>query len=342
MPSAESLRWAASVLDGFDPAVSPAPHRLPGAGSDRILARLFLSAGTVVLAENRLPATEGPNENDSFVYLSGHLRERGLPAPKVLAYGREEGVYLMEDLGDDDLYGKVRAGLSEGELRDLYREAVRLLSLMQTGGKEGFDTSRIHSPPRYDRDLMVTGESGYFRREFLEHFLGLQVPDGLDREFEKLADQAGGAGADFFLHRDFQSMNMKLREGKLWVIDFQGGRLGPPQYDLAALLFDPYVELPRELRDELVSSYLEDFLRRSGMDRSRFLDDFPSVAVHRSMQALGAYAFLGRRKGRERFLSFIPAGLRLLEEAAGLLQSTEFPLLHRVIAEAGERVEQGE
>lgn len=342
MPSNRSLRWAASVLDGFDPATSPAPHRLPGAGSDRILARLFLFAGTVVLVENPLSSAEGPNENDSFVYLSGHLRDRELPVPKVIAYGREEGAYLMEDLGDDDLYGKVRAGLSEGEVRDLYREAVRLLSLLQIRGREGFDTGRTHSPARYDRDLMVTGESGYFRREFLEHFLGLPVPDGLDREFEKLAGQAGRAGADFFLHRDFQSMNLKLREGKLWVIDFQGGRLGPPQYDLAALLFDPYVELPRELRGELVSSYLEDFLRRSGMDRSRFLDDFPSVAVHRSMQVLGAYAFLGTRKGRDSFLSFIPAGLRLLEEAIRLLPATEFPLLRRIVAAAGERVEQGE
>jgi aminoglycoside/choline kinase family phosphotransferase len=342
MPSSESLRWAASVLDDFDPATSPAPHRLPGAGSDRILARLFRSAGSVVLAENPSSLTEGPNENDSFVYLSGHLLERGLPVPKVLAYGREAGAYLMEDLGDDDLYGKVRAGLTEGELRDLYREAVRLLSHMQIDGREGFDASRTHSPARYDRHLMLAGEAGYFRREFLENFLGLQVPDGLEGEFARLADRAGRAGADFFLHRDFQSMNLKLREGKLWIIDFQGGRLGPPQYDLAALLLDPYVELPRELRGELMSSYLEDFLRRSGLDRSRYLDDFPFVAVHRSMQALGAYAFLGATRGRERFLSFIPAGLRLLQETVRLLPATEYPFLHRVAEEAGERVEQGE
>jgi len=342
MPSTESLRWAASVLDDFDPATSPAPHRLPEAGSDRILARLFRSAGTVVLAENPPSSAEGPNENDSFVYLSGHLLERGLPVPKVLAYGREEGAYLMEDLGDDDLYGKVRAGLTEGELHELYREAVRLLSRLQVDGSVGFDSARTHSPPFYDRELMLTGESGYFQREFLEHFLGLQVPEGLDGEFGKLAGQAVAAGTDYFLHRDFQSMNLKLREGQLWIIDFQGARLGPPQYDVAALLYDPYVELPRELRDELLSSYLEDFLRRSSTDRAGFLGNFPAVAVHRSMQALGAYAFLGTRRGRSRFLSFIPAGVRCLTDAARLLPAAEFPLLHRVIDEAGERVEQGE
>jgi len=337
MPSADTLRWAASVLDDFDPSSSPAPHRLPGAGSDRILARLFLSAGTVVLVENPRPAGEGPNENDSFVYLSRHLRDRGLPVPKVIAYGREQGAYLMEDLGDDDLYGKIRAGLSHSELLDLYREGVRLLSLMQVKGSEGFDPARTHSPARYDRDLMITRESGYFRKELLERHLGLHVPDGLGEEFERLAGRASEAGADFFLHRDFQSMNLKLREGTLWVIDFQGGRLGPPQYDLAALLYDPYVDLPHELREELMSTYLEDFLRRSGMDRARFIGDYPFVAAHRSMQALGAYAFLGNRKGRSDFLAFIPAGLQLLGEVHRLLPSAEFPLLGRVVDEAKER-----
>jgi aminoglycoside/choline kinase family phosphotransferase len=133
-------------------------------------------------------------------------------------------------------------------------------------------------------------------------------------------------------------MNLKLREGRLWVIDFQGGRFGPPQYDLASLLFDPYVELPRELREELLSSYLEDFRRRTGMDRSRFLVHFPFVALHRSMQALGAYAFLGRQKGREKFLSFLPAGVRQLEEVLGLVPAADFPRLRRVAAEAKERV----
>lgn len=338
MPSGDAVRWAASVLDDYDPSTFPAPHRLPGAGSDRVLARLFLSAGTVVLGENPRPPEESPNENDSFVYLSRHLRERDLPVPAVFAYSREKGTFLMEDLGDDDLYGKIRAGLSDTDLRDLYREGVRLLSLMQVRGAEGFDPARTHSPARYDRRLMLIWESGYFRREFLEGRLGLTPPAGLEEEFGRLADLAGQAGADFFLHRDFQSMNLKLREGRLWVIDFQGGRLGPPQYDLAALLFDPYVELPRELREELVSSYLEDFLRRTGADRSHFLKHFPFVALHRSMQALGAYAFLGRQKGRAVFLDFIPPGVLRLEEVLRLLPAAEFPYLRRVVGEAKDRV----
>ncbi len=340
MPSAEALRWAATVLEEYDPATAPAPHRLPGTGSDRVLARLFLSAGTVVLVENPRPDGEHPDENDSFVYLSRHLRGHGLPVPRVIAYNPGKGAYLMEDLGDDDLYGKVRVGITDGELRELYREGITLLSAMQVEGREGFDPARTHSPPSYDRDLMLTGESGYFRREFLENHLGLGVQtESLQKEFEKLARRAERAGKDFFLHRDFQSMNLKLREGQLWIIDFQGARFGPPQYDLAAFLFDPYVELPAELREEMMECYLVDLVGRTGIDHDRFLEDFPFVAAHRLMQALGAYAFLGHRRGKKDFLSFVPAGLRLLGEVCRRLPAAEFPVLGRTIAAARERAE---
>jgi aminoglycoside/choline kinase family phosphotransferase len=337
MPSDDLLQWAASACPEYDPAVAPAPHRLPAAGSDRRLYRLFLPAGTLLLVANPCPPSEGPNENDSFVYVANHLRDRDLPAPEVHAYDRELGAYLIDDLDDDDLYGKVRIGLSDRELRDLYRKGIALLARMQVAAAEGLDTGKLHSPPRYDRELMRAGESGYFQREFLEHHLGFSpASELLLGEYELLADRAARAGADFFLHRDYQSTNLKLYSGELWVIDFQGARLGPPQYDLAAFLFDPYVELPAELREELMAEYLEDYLRRTALDRARFLDDFPTVALHRLMQALGAYAFLGRQPGKNDFLAFIPPALRLIDEVYRLLPAGEYPAIGRILAAARE------
>jgi hypothetical protein len=341
MPSEDTLKWAAKALPNFDPAVAPAPHRLPGAGSDRKLFRLFLPAGTIVLVEHPLPTEEQPNENDSFVYLSSHLRSHSLPAARVHAYSRELGAYLMDDLDDDDLFGKVKIGLSEGELQALYRDGVSLLARMQVDAVGGLDTSRLHSPPRYDRELMLRWESGYFRRELLEDLLGVPPSGpGLEEEFGNLADGAAAAGADFFLHRDFQSRNLKHYAGELWIIDFQGARLGPAQYDFASFLLDPYVELPGELREELTALYLEKFLGRSGVDREHFLATLPYVAAHRLMQALGAYAFLGGKKGKGDFLQFITPAFRLLREAHGTLPSGRFPLLDRIIGQAQDRWEE--
>lgn len=343
MTGPEALRWAASVLPAFDPASSPPPRDLPGAGSERRLSRLFLPGASVILVENPLPPSPGPDENDSFVYLSAHLRERGLPVPEVLAYHRETGVYLMEDLGDEDLFQAVAGGLPEKGLRRLYGEAVLLLARMQVRGREGFDPGRCHSPSRYDRDLMLNWESGYFHRELLAGHLGLGPPaPALAGEYRRLAARAEEAGADFFLHRDFQSMNLKVRDGRLWIIDFQGARLGPPQYDLAALLYDPYVDLPERLREALLEEYLEAFLPQSGLARGLFLSCFPAVAAHRLMQALGAFAFLGLRRGKPRFLAFIPAALRLLGEILRRLPSDETVALREHVSLARERYEGGE
>ena len=106
------------------------------------------------------------------------------------------------------------------------------------------------------------------------------------------------------------------------------------------MLFDPYVELPRALREELLSNYLARFLPLAGYGRADFLDAFPYVAAHRLMQALGAYAFLGGRRGKEGFLKFISPGLRLLREVLDTLPAGAFPALDRVAGEARERWEE--
>lgn len=340
MPKPEISEWITSSIAGYHPGEAPEPQPLAGSGSDRRLTRLFPPGGSLILVENPCSLRPEPNENDSFVYLAGHLRDSGFPVPEIYAYHRELGVYLMEDLGDDDLFGRVRSVVSEEELAELYREGVSLLARLQSGALKGFDPGRCHSPERYDRTLMLNGESGYFHRELLAAALDLPILSaGLAAEFARLADRASEAGADFFLHRDFQSMNLKLHHGRLWIIDFQGARLGPPQYDLAGLLLDPYVELPGEFRREMMEEYLRHFLPRTGIDRGRFLEAFTPVAAHRLMQALGAYGYLGLTRGKREFLAFVPAGLRLLGEVCRLLPPGEFPELLGVIDLALDRWE---
>jgi hypothetical protein len=176
-------------------------------------------------------------------------------------------------------------------------------------------------------------ESGYFVRELIVGHLGLAVPEGLDGELGRLAGRAAEAGADYLLHRDYQSQNLKLHRGRIVVIDFQGARLGPPQYDLAALLLDPYADLPQQLRTELRAHYLDAFAARTGADRGAFNALFPAVAAHRLMQALGAYAFLGLRRGKPAFLAHVPAALRLLGETLAPLAG-HAPLLTALVAAA--------
>jgi aminoglycoside/choline kinase family phosphotransferase len=205
-------------------------------------------------------------------------------------------------------------------------------------GARDFNPRRTHNPPRYDVRLMRRWESGYFVRELLAWHLGIEPPGALDGELDRLAARAAEAGAEHLLHRDYQSQNLKLHLGRLAVIDFQGARLGPPQYDLAALLYDPYADLPTGLRGKLLEHYLDVFTGRTGEDRGRLLEHFPAVAAHRLLQALGAYAFLGGRRGKMAFLAHIPVALRLLGEVLGRLPPADIQHLAAVVRTAERRV----
>lgn len=336
MSSPEALVWARRSFPGLDPSRVCA---LPAAGSSRALTRLFHTGGTLVLVENPGLPTDAPNENDSFVYLAAHLGARGVPVPGVLAYKRSRGWLLIEDLGDLDLMAEARRALDAGTREDRallatrYREALAILVRLQVEGAAGFDPRRTYNPPRYDVALMREWEAGYFLRELIAGHLALTPPAGLDTELARLAERAAEAGSGLLLHRDFQSQNLKIHLGGLCVIDFQGARFGPPQYDLAALLLDPYVALPADLRAELFESYLVAFASRTGEDPQRFAALFPAVAAHRLMQALGAYGFLGNRRGKPAFLAHIPAALRLLAETLRPV-AAETPLLSALVTAA--------
>ena len=185
----------------------------------------------------------------------------------------------------------------------------------------------VHRPFLWEREL------GYFVRAFLQGYLGLEVEiDELAPDFERLLTRALIAAPNFFLHRDFQSRNLMIKNGRLRVIDFQGGRLGPLGYDVASLLIDPYVNLSPAWQEELLGHYLDLLQERlPGVDREAFTGQYRHLALCRNLQILGAFGYLTRVKQKANFARYIPtavAGLRRrLAEREG-----EFPLLEQVVA----------
>jgi aminoglycoside/choline kinase family phosphotransferase len=157
-------------------------------------------------------------------------------------------------------------------------------------------------------------ECRYFVWAFVQKYLGLAVDEALLRpDFERLLTGACSEEAPFFLHRDFQSKNLFVQGKHLRVLDFQGGRLGPLGYDLAALLIDPYVNLSPARQEELLSLYQDLLEQRHSVDRQSFRDQYEHLALCRNLQILGAFGFLTRVKGKSQFARYIPgavAGLR--------------------------------
>ena len=289
-------------------------ERITGHGSDRRFWRMEAGDwGAVAMVSP--PEDE---EFDRFVAIAGFLESRNLSGPALLSVTRADHSVLMEDLGPDNLFFLVQShGLESEPVAGAYRRTVDHLLELQSAT----ETARSQCPFAVDRCLdydALRWETDYFREYFLAGHLGLKPVDlkGLDGEFHALAE-AVAAQPRVLIHRDFQSQNIHLQEGRIRLVDFQGMRMGPLTYDLMSLLLDPYVALPVELRAELLDRFAaaSSGTFSTGDIRAMSL----AAGLQRIMQALGAYGFLGHVKGKRAFLDHIPAGLTVLREILGEL-----------------------
>ncbi|MCA9728302.1 MAG: phosphotransferase, partial [Candidatus Eisenbacteria bacterium] len=301
------------------PGASTAPERprlslLHGDGSRRRIVRVLRADASAILVWNppmplppNYPARTGPgipDENESFCYVRDHLAGLGIHVPRIDAFDRARGLLLMEDLGSTRLADLPEQRPEEREAA--YEQAIDLLVLLQSPAEVSFDPERTFNLA-YDSAFVRRYELEYFQREMVEGRAGLPTAEaGLRAEYDAIA-QHTQAGSRVLMHRDFQSRNLMVTRRGLALIDFQGARPGPPGYDLASLLWDPYVELG-DLRERLLQRYL----RRTGRETAEaesFRAELRPVAIARLLQALGAFAFLGGRLGKAGFLEHAPRAL---------------------------------
>ncbi|MBU2550382.1 MAG: phosphotransferase [Proteobacteria bacterium] len=323
-------RWPAAgrAPDG------PTWERMSGDGSDRVFWRVGADRESAVLVR-------GPDraENRAYERIGRHLWRRDLQTPEFYAVDQSAGLFLIEDLGRTALFD-VAGSADRVELERTYREVVRLLAAFHRRGLDGFDPEWCYQTRNYDRALIIERETGYFISAFVEGWLGMSRPDpGLDEEFGRLAEAALSGMETVLMHRDFQSRNVMIRNGHPRLVDFQGARLGPPGYDLASLIYDPYVGLGSDLRGELIERYVEERAPDGLLDRRTFERSLPALAACRLMQALGAYGHLGRVKGKPFFTQHIPSAVAGLE---GLFASGSLdflPGLGRLVRSIARRIE---
>jgi hypothetical protein len=325
---------------------------LQGDGSTRRIVRAVRGAQSRILvlpaapdpsADSIYPRRDGPaipDEAATFAYLAEHLERLGVPVPHIYALDAESRVLLLEDLGDTLVYDQVLAsgvsapgggpdgdatfpGGSVAALRGTYEEALEILRRMQAQPSEPFDPART-SNPDYDEEFILRFEAGYFLREMVRGHCRIEPTDsaGLEADCARAAHEALSGAPRVFMHRDYQSRNLMRAPRGLVVIDFQGARLGPPEYDLAALVLDPYADLPENLRVDLVERFLDNATRAPG-ERTAARHRFRACGINRMLQALGAFGYLGGRLGKPGFLEHAPAALLRL----GALAKNEYPHL---------------
>jgi aminoglycoside/choline kinase family phosphotransferase len=323
---------------------------MKGGGSSRLMTRVFPdgpSGATFVLVENSEPQTfgKGIDENESFQRIGSWLKGAGGFGPEMIDFDLAGKRYILEDLGDTHLLDFVRNARhtpdSDSTIQLAYQEILQDQLTMQAFMRDHFQQDRVHSLP-YDFELMRIWESGYFQERFLHGLLGIPAgDDALAGEFDRLATRAANLDANWFVYRDLQSTNVMRNADRWRYIDFQGGRSGPLHYDVASLLYDPYVALPLAQRRDLLQFFATEAESRLGIDGTAFLGDFPLIAVHRMMQALGAFGLLSKVKKKLWFLDHIPVALLHLQELLREDALKDFPHLAAIVDEVVGRLDQG-
>jgi aminoglycoside/choline kinase family phosphotransferase len=304
-------------------------------GSDRLFWRVDRGQESRIIIEHPDGRRADPgfsSENDAYEFIARHLEARGLPVPRVLAHDRHQGLLLVTDLGDRLLMAAARERAGDPEaLLQLYGPVIRLLVDLQLQATDGFDPRWCHQTTRFTVELFREREGDYFVTAFVRGLLKLVVDDPeVDRELDRLARLAAGSGPECLVHRDFQSRNIMLTGAGPALVDFQAARLGPPTYDLAAVVLDPYVDLPGEARRALIETYLDLTRGQFWPDDEDFWESWFAVALSRTMQALGAFGHLTVVKDRPHFRQHVPAGVRNLSELLLGPRFEDFPALRRL------------
>jgi N-acetylmuramate 1-kinase len=327
---------------------------MKGGGSMRRMTRIFplgqkagLLGSSFVLVENDVPQTfgKGIDENDSFLLIAEWLKAAGQLSPNPLDFDLPGRRYILEDLGEVHLLDRVndvrKRALGDEALKPLYKSVLDDVITMQIFMKDHFDQARVHSLP-YDFELMREWESGYFQQRFLVGLLGFEAVDQtLEQEFDELARRGAALDASAFVYRDLQSTNVMWHQGRWRYIDFQGGRSGPLHYDVASLIYDPYVALSFELRQELLTYFAQEAESKLGLCASDFLAEFPLIAVHRMMQALGAFGLLAKEKKKLWFLEHIPVAAKHLKELLATKTLAHYPHLREVASQIAQQLATG-
>ncbi len=283
--------------------ISPLGRR----GSDRTFYRLnWNREDSAILVHYDPRYVENAYYADIGIFLGGI----GVSVPRLIRHDPVRCLIVMEDLGNTDLWSLRQ--LHWETRQPLYQRTLTLVHRLHSFPEKDFPSDRVKLTEAFGSEL-YRWERDYFRDEFVRDFCGIEIEPAFGQELETelsgLAERLSGAKR-CLVHRDLQSQNIMIREGKPFLIDFQGMRFGSPFYDLGSLLCDPYVEFSDDQRMGLLFHYYG--FSRHDSTWEHFQKMFWEASTQRLMQALGAYGFLGLKKGLKAFLDHIPSGLRNL------------------------------
>jgi len=299
-------------------------------GSDRNFFRVCLPDETSFIFMHYGNEVE---ENAYWATINKFLTGLDICVPQIVAQDIKQHFILLTDLGDVDLWSQ--RVLPWDKRRNYYFQALTQVRRLHAYPLErlpaDFKLSESYSPRLYK------WEHDYFLENLVREVCKLKIEPfllkDLERELDALINRLQKI-EPCLIHRDFQSQNIMIKNGKPVFIDFQGMRKGCLFYDLGSLICDPYVTFTAEERNELISFYYE--LMKPQYSHDEFVANFWEASAQRLMQALGAYGFLGLKKNKPAFLKHIDNGIKNLLAATN--SATNLPVLQQLAGECIQKV----
>ena len=289
-------------------------------GSNRIYTRETDANGRSVI---RVQGTNR-DENRAFIYMARHFHALGLPVPELYSVSDDEMSYTQEDLGDTILFDHL-------DNYTLLERTIRALAHIQVTGAKDFDWSVCFPVPAMD-ERAIRWDLNYFKYCFLKGTKIEFSEPKLEDDFDTLVKVILAQPAETFLYRDCQSRNVMIRDDQPYFIDFQGGRRGPTQYDVASFLWQAKANFSPAIREQLIDAYLDELekifnLQSAIINKAVWRAALPHFVLLRTLQVLGAYGYRGYFERKPHFLESIPLALKNLREVLEQLKD-EYPYLY--------------
>ena len=248
-------------------------------------------------------------ENNAYITFTNHFHSQHLSVPEIYCSDNKNNVYLIEDLGNETLFSYMSENRKDGDLKnkeiEYYKSALNELIKFQIHASRGLDYSVCYPRSSFDKRSMMW-DLNYFKYYFLKLTQTPFNEQKLENDFNSLIEFLLSTTTDFFMYRDFQSRNIMIKNDKLFFIDYQGGRKGALQYDVASLLYDAKANLSEPVREELLQYYISNLQEIIKINKDEFLKYYYGYVLIRILQAMGAYGFRGIHENKTHFLKSIP------------------------------------
>lgn len=324
------IRLAASHLDA--PVDEVTVTKLTGDASTRSYFRASANNSSVIIAlysepfdetekaSDRLARLEAANPSARLTFandpcaqieVTGLLLEAGLPVPPVLATSGPDAIMLIQDVGDLRLQDWL-AGRSESEVIEAYRRALAIAIRIQETTERALEADSICAHLAFD-ESKLRWELGFFFANYFNRYLHLRLDpatsNGVQADFKALCLELA-ARPRVLTHRDYHARNLMMRDGEMFIIDYQDARMGPASYDVASLLSDPYTTLS----DDVVANLVDWFIHNKNASSlplgnlNEFRTELDLMTVQRMLKAIGTYSSQAAA-GNPAYVSYIEPAL---------------------------------